>query len=380
MVNKLKLRTAITSMTCLVVAMGFGRFALTPQLPHMILEGQITLTQASLLAAANFLGYLLGAIETISAKRHLILRLKSGLWGSGIILVLSALIPFNAEGIYVNLFLRFMAGIASAWVFVLISTWVQNQLHDEHALRTTAFSGPGAGIFLTGIIALALDALHTYVAVNWLVFGIVALLGSFIVHKDLPSSLPEVSTEKSFPMTSDSHRLFLSYALCGFGYILPATFLSKLAVDQFPSSLLADAFWPLFGFSVLAGMFFLATRHNIKSPQKWLAAIFCIQGMGILACSVLHGLVGLLLGALMVGGSFMMILQLTMRLGAGLAPDHLRAMAAVLTTGFAMGQLAGPLMSGLSTHLYSSMTPALLLAAFASFFAAWLVFFIKTTH
>ena len=76
----------------------------------------------------------------------------------------------------------------------------------------------------------------------------------------------------------------------------------------------------------------------------------------------------------------MMILQLTMRLGAGLAPDHLRAMAAVLTTGFAMGQLAGPLMSGLSTHLYSSMTPALLLAAFASFFAAWLVFFIKTTH
>src|SRR4029077_7957694 len=99
-------------MACLIVAMGFGRFALTPQLPHMISEGQITLTQASILAAVNFLGYLLGAIETIRAKRHLILRLKFGLLGSTVILLLTAFIPSGITGFYVNLLLRFAAGIA----------------------------------------------------------------------------------------------------------------------------------------------------------------------------------------------------------------------------------------------------------------------------
>lgn len=374
----MKLQIAITSMVCMVVAMGMGRFALTPQLPHMIAEGQITLTQASLLAASNFLGYLLGAIETISARRHLILRLKSGLWGSAIILVLSALTPTSVAGIYVNLLLRFVAGIASAWTLVLISTWVQEQLGKDHSLRTIAFSGPGAGIILTGIIALGLDYCHASAALNWLVFGIVALIACLIINKNLPSSLPEGSNEERFPVTSDSHRLIISYALCGVAYVLPATFLSKLAVDRFPGFLVAGAFWPLFGFAVIAGMILLAAQRDIKNPQHWLAWIFCVQGMGVLACTLLHGLEGLLIGTLLVGGSFMVILQLTMRLGAELAPHHLRAITGVLTTGFAVGQLIGPLLSALSTHLWASMTPALLAAAAGSFLAALLVYSIHS--
>ena len=366
-------------MICMVVAMGMGRFALTPQLPHMIAEGQITLTQASLLAAANFLGYLLGAIETISAKRNLILRLNCGLWGSGVILALSALIPISPAGIYVNLLLRFAAGIASAWTLVLISTWVQEQLGKEHALRTLAFSGPGVGIMLTGIMAIGLDYYHASAAFNWLIFGIVALIASVIIRHNLPSSLPEVSTDTRFPLTSNAYRLIISYTLCGFGYILPATFLSTLAVHQFPGSLLADAFWPIFGFAAVAGMALLAVQNNIRNPQRLLAGIFCIQGLGVLACTLMPGLAGLLIGAVFVGSSFMAILQLTMRLGAEIAPQHLRAMTGVLTTGFSVGQLTGPLVSALSTHLWSSMTPALLIAAFGSFLAAFLAYSIRRT-
>jgi len=370
----MKLQIAITSMVCMIVAMGMGRFALTPQLPHMIAEGQITLTQASLLAAANFLGYLLGAIETIGAKRHLILRLKLGLWGSGIILVLSAFMPFGIVGIYVNLLLRFLAGIASAWTLVLISTWLQHKLKEEHTLRTVAFSGPGVGIMLTGIIALGLDYWHANAAINWFVFGVVALTAVFIIDKNLPDSLPELPTEKIFSLSPAAYRLIISYTLCGVGYVLPATFLSKLAVDQFPGSLMADAFWPLFGFSVIIGMSLLASHRNMKNPQWWLAGIFCVQGIGVLACTYLPGIAGLLIGALFVGGSFLAILQLTMRLGSELAPNHVRAMTGILTTGFAVGQLIGPLLSALSSHLYSSMVPALLTAAIGSFIAAFLIF------
>ncbi|WP_259461787.1 YbfB/YjiJ family MFS transporter, partial [Enterobacter sp. R1(2018)] len=51
-------RIALTGFLVLVVAMGIGRFAFTPQVPLMISEGQLTLTSAGLVAATNYLGYL----------------------------------------------------------------------------------------------------------------------------------------------------------------------------------------------------------------------------------------------------------------------------------------------------------------------------------
>jgi hypothetical protein len=65
----------------LMMAMGIGRFALTPQLPHLLSEGQIDLTAAGLIAAANYLGYLwarwtrCSPVVPSSAR-----RLHGGLW------------------------------------------------------------------------------------------------------------------------------------------------------------------------------------------------------------------------------------------------------------------------------------------------------------
>lgn len=59
----------LASFIALMMAMGIGRFSLTPQLPHLISEGQIDLTGAGLIAAANYLGYLLGALDAMRARR-----------------------------------------------------------------------------------------------------------------------------------------------------------------------------------------------------------------------------------------------------------------------------------------------------------------------
>ena len=45
------LRIALCGFIVLVVAMGIGRFAFTPQVPLMIRDGQLTLTSAGLVAA-----------------------------------------------------------------------------------------------------------------------------------------------------------------------------------------------------------------------------------------------------------------------------------------------------------------------------------------
>jgi hypothetical protein len=81
---------------------------------------------------------------------------------------------------------------------------------------------------------------------------------------------------------------------------------------------------------------------------------------------------------LFVGATFMPILQLMMQLGSQIAPHHLRTITGLLTIGFALGQFIGPMFSALSTHLYSSMTPALLIATLGSFIAAGMIKMIKT--
>src|SRR3954468_14674147 len=52
------LALAVGGLIALAVAMGIGRFAFTPLLPMMLAERSVTLAGASLLASANYFGYL----------------------------------------------------------------------------------------------------------------------------------------------------------------------------------------------------------------------------------------------------------------------------------------------------------------------------------
>jgi hypothetical protein len=55
----------LASFIALMMAMGIGRFALTPQMPHLLSEGQIDRLAAGPIAAANYLGYFVGAVDSI---------------------------------------------------------------------------------------------------------------------------------------------------------------------------------------------------------------------------------------------------------------------------------------------------------------------------
>lgn len=85
------LRIALSGFAALIVAMGIGRFAFTPQVPLMIAEHQFILTGAGLVAAINYLGYLCGAYDAMRATRHVERRLWLGVWGAMALTLLSAL-------------------------------------------------------------------------------------------------------------------------------------------------------------------------------------------------------------------------------------------------------------------------------------------------
>ncbi len=55
-------RVAGAGLVALAVAMGVGRFAFTPILPMIQADAGLSLSAASWLVAANYLGYLVGAL------------------------------------------------------------------------------------------------------------------------------------------------------------------------------------------------------------------------------------------------------------------------------------------------------------------------------
>jgi MFS family permease len=147
---------ALAGSIALAAALGIGRFVYTPILPPMVEALGFTKSTAGLIASANFLGYLIGALLVAS----------SILGGSRHVWLLGALatsaITTGAMGLAssVALFvgLRFVGGAASAFVLVLASTLVLERLAETgHAgLSALCFAGVGIGIAISAMLVAAM--------------------------------------------------------------------------------------------------------------------------------------------------------------------------------------------------------------------------------
>jgi len=354
----------LASFIALMMAMGIGRFALTPQLPHLLSEGQIDLTAAGLIAAANYLGYFIGAVDAMFAHRpaQVRWRLLGGLW----LCVLLTLASFWATGFWSHLLLRFGTGVASAWVLVMITALSQPLAiaAGRPRLGALVFAGPGLGIFLTGLLALGSNLLGQSSATLWLVYAAVGLLMLLITLPILPQPATAASAASGAAPANNGGiaRLGLVYGLYGLGYIIPATFLSQMASAHLQGQWQADLFWPCFGLSAALGVLLVSLRrHNPNATRRWLMATLWLQAAGVFACLLGNG-TGLALGVILCGTPFLACMQLVMQRSRELAPQATQRNAGLLTACFAIGQLSGPLLAALSSHFSGGLQPALIVA------------------
>lgn len=356
----------IASFIALVMAMGIGRFSLTPQLPHLISEGQIDLTGAGLIAAANYLGYLVGALDAMRAKRpeQVQARLHIGLW----LCVGLTLVSFWAHGFWPHLLLRFGAGIASAWVMVMIASLSQQLAVSANRPRLGAlvFAGPGVGVLLTGLLALVSNLYGQSSATLWLIYAAAALIMVLGISPLLPKPAALTVQAPIAPRAARQpgiSRLGAIYGLYGLGYIIPATFLSQMASAQFHGQWQADLFWPAFGLCAAIGVVLISVRRpDPDTTRWWLMGALWVQALGVLACLLPSG-AGLALGVILCGTPFLACMPLVMQSSRDLAPHATQRNAALLTACFAVGQLCGPLLAALSSHFSGGLHPALMVAA-----------------
>jgi len=352
---------ALAGAVSLAVAMGIGRFAFTPLLPMMLAERAIDLHTASWLASANYLGYLAGALlctfqPWIWARVRRLppinapWMVRGGLVATGL-LTLGMALPWPATWAP----LRFAAGVASAVVFVYTSGWCLAQLARLGASATggAIYTGPGAGIVVSGLSVGVLIAWHWSAASGWIVFGALSFALTAIVWRTFRSAPAAAATGGTLspnpgPLPAQPHGraeigwLSFAYGLAGFGYIITATFLPVIARGALPGSPWLDFFWPIFGLGVIVGALF-ATRLRVSGDLRLLlAGAYAVQALGIGASLVSPTLAGFALGSLLLGLPFTMITFFAMQEVRRLHPSNAASLMGLLTAMYGVGQIVGP--------------------------------------
>jgi MFS family permease len=366
----------ILAITALAVAMGIGRFAFTPILPLMIQEGTVHLAQTAWLSSSNYIGYLVGALSLLKSKRHPLFVVL----GLTLVTLTTWLASLSSFGWL--LVLRFLAGVASAWVLVSISAFAINWLKSRQiASSGLIYTGVGIGITLTGLIcsyvivesvtvnAATQSSLSPLSSRLWQYLGMIALLATLLVtfllakinsqfastaaaKTSLTKATNTNPTASITPAKLKLANVLTAYGLFGFGYILPATFLPQIA-KQWLSGQSYLLIWPFFGLAAALSVVLsqgLQRRYNNFSLLGVWRVSQIIMAVGTLLPALWQSLAGLVLSALMVGGTFMVVTMAGLQVAASQVTHYPKYnLSALMTASFAFGQLIGPLTALVAT-------------------------------
>ena len=364
--------TALAGCLALAVAMGIGRFAFTPILPLMQEDAGVSVVAGGSLAAANYLGYLAGALTAaagaIGPRRAIHVGLAA---------IAAATLAMGVSADFAAwLALRAVSGFASAWVLVNVSAWSLDRLGKAGRgdLGGVVYAGVGIGIVFAGLACLALSAAERSSAEAWLALGLSAALATAALWRSVGSDAARderasgaAASPREIP---EFWRLVFCYGDFWLGYIIPATFLPVMAKRIVSDPLWFGWAWPAFGAAAVASTLVAAPLTRRTSYRSvWILGNL-VMAAGVLIPLAQPGLIGIVVAALCVGGTFMVNTMVGLQEARRVAGKHAKVLMAAMTSAFAAGQIAGPLLvSVLSTRggfrlALAAAMPPLLLAAY----------------
>lgn len=355
----------------LAVAMGIGRFAFTPLLPLMVRDGALAQSAGAWLAASNYLGYLAGALTASRLGLSPPALMRVSLAG----IVLATVAMGALDGLAVWMVLRFVAGVFSAWALVSTSAWALQHLAlaGRADLSGVVYAGVGLGIALAGLFCLAAALPGVRASQLWLELGILAALAvavpSLLLNRPLAVSPAPGLMPYPAGAAGPSTGLVICYGVLGFGYILPATFLPALAREVVDDPQVFGLAWPVFGIAAALSTIVAARYFGQSNRLRVWATSHVLMATGVVLPSLWLAPMTIAVSALLVGSTFVVVTMIGLQEARARAPGNPTALLGLMTAAFAIGQLAGPVVSGIldllpGGHL-AALGHALQIAAFA---------------
>jgi predicted MFS family arabinose efflux permease len=377
------MRASIGGALAMAAALGIGRFVYTPILPGMMQEIPLSASEAGIVASANFLGYLLGALAAAGtwAQGRELPILRFSLVGN---IVLLAAMGLTQSVVLFSLF-RFLAGVVSAFVIIFVSSILFARIEESgrKELHGLQFLGVGLGIALSAVVTGALFTSGAPWQDGWYVSATVSLAGFFVsyafIERGPAPSIPR-APEPRLPSSRPLQRVILSYGLFGFGYVVTATFLIAIVRDNEGGRVLETAVWLLAGLAAIPSVQMLNSIARRIGLARGYAVGFLIQATGVAASVAIPGAAGPLIGAVLLGATMVSITAVGIQVGRFFAPQAPRRSFALMTAAFGVGQIIGPVVAGYLAEWTGSFVLPSALAASALLAGAAIVWTVDTTQ
>jgi predicted MFS family arabinose efflux permease len=372
-------RYAIAGLIAMTAAMGIGRFVYTPILPGMMESLSMSAADAGLVASANYFGYLVGALMAAGGwvqglDRRLML---AGLGANALLLAWMGI----ADTLGAFLAIRFLAGVASAFVMIFMGSIVFSRLAaaGRPGLQAAHFGGVGVGIAVSALLTGGLFLADAGWRAGWIGSGAIAL-ACFAAVAMLATGGPlhagpagSAESEPRLPWSPALVRIILAYGIFGGGYIVTATFLVAIVRQGGQGPLFESSVWLVAGLAGAPSVWLWGKAVRRVGLTATFAIGCVVEAVGVVASVAIPGPAGPLVGGALLGGTFIAITAFGLQAARQLAVAAPRRMFALMTASFGAGQIVGPILAGFGADWTGSFAAPSVGAALALLAAAVIV-------
>jgi predicted MFS family arabinose efflux permease len=364
---------AFGGLAAMTAALGIGRFVYTPILPSMLGALAWSKSDAGLVASANFLGYLAGAL--LAGLPFAVRRPRFWLLSALAISAVSTAVMAVPSGIAAFAILRFIGGVASAFVIVCASTLVLERLSlsGRRSLSGVHFAGVGFGIMISAGAISAMLAVGAGWRSLWVGAGAIAMLATIAAAILIPAA-PNVAAPAvpiiSRTGSSGVGTMTLAYGFFGFGYVITTTFLVAIVRLTAEIRVMEPWVWIIFGSAAIPSVTIWVWLGHRMGIMNAFAVACIVEAAGVAASVEWMTITGVCFSALLLGGTFMGLTALGLIAARVLSAGNPHRAIGRMTASFAIGQMVGPALAGFLSERLGDFRVASLIAAGALVVAA----------
>jgi predicted MFS family arabinose efflux permease len=327
-----------------LVGIGLARFAYSPLIPALVVEGWFEASAAAYLGAANLAGYLAGALSARALGRRLGpgLALKSMM---GLIslsfLVCAHPLPFAWFFVW-----RFASGLAGGVIMVLATTLVLPHVPELRRGLAGGLIFMGVGLGAVASATLLPLLLAEGMRVTWIALGVLCLGFTLAAWRFWPEDAVLPPGNQAVAVPGFRVRALMGiYAMNAFGLVPHMVFLVDFVARGLDLGLGQGAFvWLLFGLGASVGPVVLGRLGDRFGFGPTLRMALLTQAIVVALAATTDEVGWLGLSAFIMGGFTPGVVPVVLGRVRELLPgDHQaqRATWSRTTAAFALGQAAG---------------------------------------